>query len=426
MMRLQFWFAALSFCAVAARPVLADEPAYVPLPKGSVTFNKDIAPIVYANCSNCHRPNEVAPFTLQSYADVKKHARLIARVTADRSMPPWKADEGAEKFHDARRLSAQQIGLIQQWADDGAPEGKAADAPPSPKFEDGWQAGPPDAVFEPSESYTLAAEGDDIYRCFVVKSNFAEDRWVSAMEVRPGNRLVVHHVIVYLDTNGQARKKDEADAGPGYTSFGGPGFPPAGTLGGWAPGNFPRRLPQGVGIKLPKGADVVLQVHYHRSGKEEVDRSKIGVYFCDAPVDKELHVLPLAQLALNIPPGEKNYEAKVSFPVPLDVTVLHVVPHMHLLGRDMTVTTTLPDGTTKKLVNVPDWDFNWQTTYAFKDPVKIPAGSKVSLVAHYDNSTDNPRNPNNPPRLTKWGEETTDEMCIAFFGFTRDDEHLAK
>ena len=272
----------------------------------------------------------------------------------------------------------------------------------------------------------MGAEGDDIYRCFVVPSNFAEDRWVSAMEVRPGNSLVVHHVIVYLDTSGQARKKDAADAGPGYTSFGGPGFTPVGTLGGWAPGNFPRRLPQGIGSRLPKGADIVLQVHYHRSGKEEIDRTKIGLYFCEGPVDKELHILPLAQPDLNIPPGEKNYEAKASFTSPIDATVLSIAPHMHLLARDMTVWATLPDGTKKKLVRVPDWDFNWQTSYVFKEPVKIPAGSTLSLVAHYDNSTDNPRNPSNPPRLTTWGEETRDEMCIAFFGFTLDAEHLAK
>ncbi len=421
----KFWLAALSL--VAALPVLAaDEPVYVPVAKGSVTFNKQIAPIVFENCSTCHRPGEVAPFTLQSYKDVKKHAKLIARVTGDRSMPPWKADEGKEKFHDARRLSAQEIGLIQQWANDGAPEGKAADLPPAPKFASGWQSGTPDLVVEPSESYTLGAEGEDIYRCFVVPSSFAEDRWVSAMEVRPGNRAVVHHVIVYLDTSGQARKKDAADAGPGYTSFGGPGFTPVGTLGGWAPGNLPRRLPQGVGSRLPKGADIVLQVHYHRSGKEEIDRSKIGLYFCEGPVDKELRILPLAPLILSIPPGEKNHEVKASFPSPIDATVLSIAPHMHLLARDMTVWATLPDGTRKDLVRVPDWDFNWQTTYTFKEPVKIPAGSMISLVAHYDNSTDNPRNPSNPPRLTGWGEETRDEMCIAFFGFTIDAEHLAK
>lgn len=425
MIQPKFWLPVLSFVAGAALPALAaDEPAYVPLAKGSVTFNKDIAPLVFTNCTSCHRPGEVAPFTLQSYQDVKKHAKLIARVTADRSMPPWKADEGTEKFHDARLLSAQQIGLIQQWAGEGALEGKAADLPPAPKFESGWQSGTPDVVIEPTESYTLAPEGDDIYRCFVVPSNYTEDRWVSMMEVRPSNRAVVHHVIVYLDTSGQARKKDAADAGPGYTSFGGPGFPPVGTLGGWAPGNLPRRLPQGVGIRLPKGADIVLQVHYHRSGKEEVDRSKIGIYFCDGPVDKELHVLPLASPTLDIPPGAKNYETQASFPSPLDATVLNVSPHMHLLGRNMTVTMTLPDGTEKKFVRVPDWDFNWQTTYTFKEPVKIPAGSTISLVAHYDNSTDNPRNPSNPPRQTTWGEETRDEMCIAFFGFTIDAEHL--
>jgi hypothetical protein len=402
------------------------DAASVPVAKGAPTFNKHIAPIVFENCTSCHRPDEVAPFSLMNYQDVKKRAKMIALVTEKRLMPPWKADEGREKFHDARLLSDQQIDTIKQWAAGGAPEGNAADLPPLPKYTSGWQMGQPDAVFEPDEDYSLAAEGEDIYRCFVVPADYKEDRYVSAMEVRPGNRSIVHHVIVYIDTSGKARQKDAADPGPGYTSFGGVGFSAAGTLGGWAPGNLPRRLPPGVGILLPKGADLVFQVHYHRSGKVETDRTKIGVYFAEGPVDKKMHVLPLLSPILRIPPGEKNYEAKASFPVLFDATVLSVMPHMHLLGRDMTVTATLPDGTEKKLVRVPDWDFNWQTTYVLNQPMKLPRGARVSLVAHYDNSTDNPRNPSNPPRLATWGEETTDEMCIAFIAFTADAEHLTK
>lgn len=407
-----------------------DAPAFVPLTKGAPTFNKDIAPIVYDNCSSCHHPGEVAPFSLMTYQDVQKRAKQIALVTSDHVMPPWKADEGQEKFHDARLLSAGQINTIKQWTDAGTPEGNVADLPAAPKFNSDWHLGEPDAAFEPTASYTLAAEGDDIYRCFVLPTNYDADRWISAMEVRPGNRTVVHHVLVFLDTSGKARQKEQqknaADTQPGYTSGGGPGFMPSGYLGAWAPGNEQRRLPDGIGFRLPKGADIVLQVHYHRSGKAEIDHTKIALYFSQKPVDKEMHVLPLLPFGLNIDAGDKNSEATAQFPALFDATLWHVSPHMHLLGHDMTVSATLPDGTEKKLVTVPDWDFNWQTTYAFQEPVKLPRGSMVKLRAHFDNSTDNPRNPNNPPRPVKWGERTSDEMCIAFLDFTVDSEHLAK
>jgi hypothetical protein len=372
------------------------DAAYVPLPKGSVTFNRHIAPIVFTNCSPCHRTGEVAPFALLNYDDTKKRAKQIALVTQSRYMPPWKADEGREKFHDARRLSNQEIGLIQQWARDGAPQGDAKDLPPTPKFSTGWGLGEPDAVFEPANEYSLAAEGDDVYRCFVLPTNYAEDRYLSAYEIRSGNRKIVHHVIAFLDTQGRARKLDEADAGPGYTSFGGVGFNPSGTLGGWAPGISPQRLPQGVGILLPKGADIVLQVHYHKSGKPEIDRTKIGVYFAKEPIDKQLRVAPIANPGIRIPAGNKNYQARASMTSPADISVLQVTPHMHLLGRDIAVNATLPDKSQQKVVRVPDWDFNWQTTYTLRQPIKLPAGSRVEVEAHYDNSEENINNPNTP------------------------------
>jgi len=390
---------------------------------GAVTFNHDIAPIVFANCSSCHRPGQVAPFSLLTYQDVKKRGQFIAAVTQQRRMPPWKADEGSEKFHDARVLSDEQIALLQRWAAGGMPEG-AAPAPAAPAFRSGWKFGEPDAVFEPEAAYNLEAEGDDVYRCFVIPTAYAEDRYIASLEVQPSNRQVVHHVIAYLDRSGEARKKDEADAGPGYTSFGGPGFAPSGTLGGWAPGNEPRLLPAGTGILLPKGADIVLQVHYHKSGKPESDRTKIGLTFAKGPVDKRMRVFPILYLPLRIPAGESNYEAGAGITTPIDVTVHGVMPHMHLLGREMSLAATLPDGSARKLVHVPDWDFNWQSTYVFKEPVHLPAGSRVEMKARYDNSAANPSNPSSPPRAARWGEQTTDEMCIAFLYYTADDEHL--
>lgn len=437
-MKLRLSLCALPVCGLAAAlvaPVLSpshralaekSEPVYVPVAKGSLSFNRDIAPLIYENCSSCHRAGEVAPFPLLTYADTKKRARQIALVTQSRFMPPWKADEGKETFSDAHQLSPREIGVIQQWVKEGAPEGKPADLPPTPKFAPGWQLGQPDAVLQPEGAYNLAAEGDDVYRCFVIPTDYAEDRYVAAMEVRPGNRTVVHHVIAYLDKSGGARAKDAADAGPGYTSFGGIGVSPSGTLGGWAPGLMPRMAPEATGILLPKGVDIVLQVHYHKSGKPESDATKIGLYFCKTPVDKRIRSLPILNLLLRIPAGEARYETSATKAVSKDITVLSVTPHMHYLGKEMKIAATLPDGSQKKLVRVGDWDFNWQMIYGFKDPVHLPAGTQVELTARYDNSTGNIANPSNPPKTVTWGEQTTDEMCIAFLSYTVDSEHLLK
>ena len=399
------------------QPVVADQPA---------TYSKDIAPIVFENCASCHRPGEVAPFSLLNYEDTKKRARLIADVTAQRIMPPWHADEGKEKFRDAHLLSDAQIALIKRWAESGAPQGDPKDLPPQPKFVEGWQNGEPDYIADPGEDYTLEAEGRDVYRCFVVKTDFPEDRYVSAVEVRPGNRKVVHHLLAFLDTSGKARQLDEKEPGPGYISFGGPGFTPSGTLGGWAPGNLAHPSAEGSGWLLPKGADIVLQVHYNKSGKPETDRTKMGLHFVKGPVDKRVRWLTIVNPLFRLPAGSKDNVVRAVQFVTTDVTAHGIMPHMHLLGKTAEVTATLPDGTTKKLVGVPRWDFNWQQSYAFNEPVKLPKGTRIDLVSHYDNSTDNPRNPSNPPRDVRWGEQTTDEMCLAFLLYTADDEHLTK
>lgn len=397
------------------------------LAQGAPTFDKEIAPIIYKNCAVCHRPGEVAPFSLLTYHDVSKRAKQIARVTREGIMPPWKAEEGFGEFANDRHLDSSQAALIQQWAQSGAAEGNASDLPPTPKFpSDGWTLGTPDLVLEPDEAYTLGAEGPDLYRCFVVPTKLAEDHYIRAIEVQPGNRKVVHHVIVHFDTTGRARELDAADPGPGYTAFGGVGFKSAGTLGGWAPGNYPSFLPDGIGKFLPKNADLVLQVHYHRSGKVETDRTKVALYFTKAPVDKKIRSFPLAKLLLRIPAGDSNYVVHASLPVKFNATLYRVTPHMHLLGREMKVSATLPDGTVVPLVHVNNWDFNWQTGYDFKTPIHLPRGSRVELEARYDNSSDNPLNPNNPPRTVTWGEQTTDEMCIAFLGYTVDREHLTQ
>lgn len=402
---------------------MASSVAYADAPP---TFNKDIAPILFSNCSSCHRPGEVAPFSLLSYEDAKKRARLIADVTAQKLMPPWHADEGREKFRDAHLLTDEQIALFRKWAESGTPQGEPKDLLPLPKFTDGWRTGDPDYIADPGEDYTLAAEGNDVYRCFVVKTNFPEDRYVSSIEVRPGNRKVVHHLIAYLDTSGRAQELDAKDPGPGYTSFGGPGFTPNGALGGWAPGNEAYPTPAGVGWLLPKGASIILQVHYHKSGKAETDRTRMGLHFVNGPVDKRVRWLTVVNPLFRIPPGEEKHTVRAVQMVPVDSTVYAVMPHMHLLGQSADVTATLPDGTTQKLVSVPRWDFNWQQTYAFNEPIKLPAGTRIDLVSTYNNAADNPRNPSDPPRPVTWGEQTTDEMCLAFLLYTPDGEHLTE
>ncbi len=237
---------------------------------------------------------------------------------------------------------------------------------------------------------------------------------------------VVHHVIVYLDTSGTARKLEAEvhDGNPGYTSFGGPGFNPAGALGGWVPGFETVRYATGTGIELPAHADIVIQVHYHKDGKPETDQTSVGLYFRRSPVKQLVRDLPIVDPFLSIPPGDADYTASASVTIPDNVHVISVLPHMHLLGHSMLVEAHLPDGTTKTLVDVPNYDFNWQTAYTFKVPVALPAGTVVQLTAQYNNSDSNPRNPNVPPKRVWWGEQTTDEMCIAFLAYTADDENL--
>jgi len=395
-------------------------------PKKSIpTFAKDIAPIIYSKCAPCHHQGEVAPFTLMSYEDARSKAPTLAAVAKSKFMPPWQAVSHGE-FKNERTLTPQQIELLDEWAKAGAPKGNLSSAPKPPVYTPGWLMGTPDFVGKPAQSYTVGPEGADEYRCFVIPTNYPEGRFVTDVETKPGNRNVVHHVLCYVDTSGVARKKDGKDGKPGYTSFGGPGFVPAGSLGGWAPGLQAQSLPSGDGMWLPKGADIVLQVHYHKDGKTETDLSQIGVKFAKNPIDKRVRWESLDNELISIKPGDSHYEITADMDLKAPITLLDVIPHMHLLGHDMTVTATLPDGSKKQLVHVEPYDFNWQTRYTYKEPVHLPKGTHLDLVAHYDNSSSNPHNPNNPPKKVTFGEQTTNEMCFAFFTYTYDGEHLTK
>lgn len=387
---------------------------------GKATYARDIAPILQANCMNCHRDGEVAPFPLTSYADAAKRARQIARVTQSRFMPPWRPEPEFGHFLDERRLSERELALIEEWAESGAPEGNNADLPPPPRFTEGWQLGEPDLVVKMPEPFEVPADGRDLFRNFVIPIDVDEDRLVAAAEFRPGNRRVVHHSIFFLDTSGVARRKDAADAGPGYGSFGGPGFLPSGELGGWAPGGTPPVLRDGMGRLLRKNSDLVIQIHYHPSGKPEVDQSTVGFHFVKQASRKVVTPITIVDRGLYIPSGAERHPMSGSYTLPSDVTLVGITPHMHLLGKEMKATATLPDGKEEPLIWIKDWNFNWQDQYLFAQPRRLPKGTRLDVAALYDNSEANPLNPNQPPKTVTWGEGTTDEMFVCFFLTTTD------
>ncbi|WP_422929802.1 ascorbate-dependent monooxygenase [Singulisphaera sp. PoT] len=402
-------------------------------PSTAPTYHKDIVPILQKSCQDCQRPGQVAPFSLLTYEQVRKRAGDIASVAEHRTMPPWpvSAKEGGP-FRGARVLSEGELTTLSAWAESGAPEGNAADAPPARTWASSWALGEPDLVLKPDKAYTLEAHGDDEMRVFVIPSGLTEDKWVAAVDFQPGNPKVVHHILGAFDIRGAAKKLDEADPAPGYKSFGGFTIIPAGGLSGWAPGKTPIRYDDGIGRYLPANSDVLIQVHYHRSGKAETDATAIGLYFSKAPVDKQLRngiVLPprvgiLRRPRLQIPAGDANHEVVGTMTVAQDAHLLAITPHMHWLGKDFVLKATKPDGSESTLIRIDDWNFNWQGAYDFVTPIPLPKGTRIDMKAHFDNSTGNPANPNSPPAVVGWGERTTDEMCIGFLQMTYDDEHL--
>jgi peroxiredoxin len=386
-----------------------------------VTYHRDVAPILQERCQSCHRPGQVAPFSLLSYADAKSWATEIKEFATTRQMPPWKAEPGHGEFRDVRRMSDAEIATLATWADSGAPEGDPKTGPVAKNWGDGWSLGKPDLVLTMPVDYNVAASGKDDFHCFVLPTGLTEDKDVVAVEVRPGNPRVLHHVLNFIDTNGRGRALDEKDPGPGYDSGpGGVGFLPSGAVGGWAPGNMPRFLPEGMGRALPKNSDLVIQVHYHKTGKPEVDRTSIGLYFAKAPVKQRVQTLPLTNFRINIPAGEAHHELTQSVTLPFASTAIAITPHMHLLGREMKVTATLPDGKVVPMIFIKDWDYRWQDTYVYKEPITLPKGTKLDLTAYFDNSSANPLNPNNPPKRVTFGEQTTDEMCFAFIEYVTE------
>lgn len=377
------------------------------------TFNEDVASIVFNKCTSCHRTGEAAPFEFQNYRDVQKRGKLIAKVVRKGVMPPWHIESKDYHFADDRTLSDSEINTIGQWVAGGMPEGDRSNPPKLPEFTDGWQLGEPDLVVKMKAPYTLYAEGPDIYRQFVIPLDFKEDKWVRAIEFRPGKRSVVHHCLYYYDLTGTAVKLDAAEGQEGFRRLGKEFRGNA--LGGWAVGGAPQMLPEGLAYKLPQGADLVLSTHFHPSGKEESEVSTLGLYFSDKAPTQGFTAVQLPPLfgalaGIMIPAGDANYVKEDSFVLPVAVKAFGVSAHAHYLGKSMEMNAQLPNGETKELLKIPDWDFSWQEEYRFADEVYLPAGTRLSANVVWDNSEDNIYNPNSPPKPVRWGRESDDEM----------------
>ena len=385
-----------------------------PVPQ-QVTFNRDIAPILFHYCSPCHRPGEGGPFPLLTYADAKARARQIAAVTSKRFMPPWLPEPQELRFADELHLSNEQITLLQMWVEQGAVEGASADLPPAPQFVPGWQLGRPDEIIEAKKPYTLPASGSDMYWNFIFRTPVDRTRWLKAIEIRPGEKRAVHHANILVDRNQSARRQ-EAEPGAGF-----PGmelkiesetFDPDSHFLFWKPGIVPRPEPEGMSLRLDTETDLVLNMHLQPSGKTEKIQPNLGLYFTDKPATLFPLLLQLENdRQLDIPPGEKHFLVTDEFTLPVDVDLLAIYPHAHYLGKDLEALATLPDGSAKTLIHIQRWDLNWQAVYRYADPVPLPKGTTISMRYVYDNSSENLANPNDPPRRVVAGNRSSDEMA---------------
>ena len=380
-----------------------------------VTFTRDIAPILFHSCAPCHRPGEAAPFSLLTYVDAKTHAHQIAAITESRNMPPWLPEPDDPKFADDLRLSAEQIALLKAWVEQGALEGNPSDLPAKPQFVEGWQLGKPDVVVKATEPFDLPAGGSDTYWNFVFRSPVDRLRWLKAIEIRPGDKRLVHHANAMVDRGLTARLQEKH---PG-AGFGGMEltieseiFDPDSHFLFWKPGSAPYVEPDGMAIRLDKNNDLVLNTHLQPSGKAETLQPSLGLYFTDKPAT--LHPM-LVQMEndhkLDIAAGDGDFLVTDDFALPVDVDLLAIYPHAHYLGKDLQGVATLPDGTKQTLIHIARWDLNWQAVYRYASPMFLPKGTMVSMRFTYDNSAENIRNPNRPPQRVVAGNRASDEMA---------------
>ena len=366
------------------------------------TFSKDVAPILFNRCVECHRAGEAAPMAFTSYAEVRPWAKAIKQAVLTRKMPPWLADPHYGTFRNDRRMPEDAIQTIAAWVDAGAAEGNPKEMPALPHFETGWRIGKPDAVFDIGTDFDVPAEGVVAYKYFTVPTNFTEDRWVEAAEVRPGNRAAVHHVLTFIK---EPNEKNERPTDVG------------GILVGFAPGENPLELLPGTAVLVKAGSSIVFQVHYTPNGRSAKDRSYIGLRFAkEAPKLRALRGMAVNPM-FRIPPNDSNYEVKSNFTAPQEIALDSLTPHMHLRGKDFQYTVVYPDGRREVLLSVPKYDFNWQLRYHLQAPLTLPKGTRIECVAHYDNSPNNQFNPD-PSKEVRWGEQTWEEMMIGFFTYT--------
>jgi mono/diheme cytochrome c family protein len=394
----------------------------------AVTFSRDVAPIIHKNCVSCHRPGEVAPMSLISYKEVRPWAKSIREKVAQRQMPPWLADRHHGAFSNDPSLSQKDIETIVAWVDAGAVEGNSKDLPPAPTFIEGWNIGKPDVVISMPEDFNVPAQGVIPYKYFAAPTNFKEDRYVQFAEIRQGNRSLVHHVIVDVRYPGSGTLPPAGELNPeslrgARSSSGERPADSDGRLVGWAPGEAPLILKPGQAKLIKAGSVLIFQVHYTPNGEPGKDRSSVGLIFSRTPVEKRVITAGASARSLAIPPGDPNYEAKASFEFKEDSHIDSLHPHMHFRGKDFEYRLTYPDGTSKIVLSVPRWDFNWQMTYFFKEPIGAPKGSRLECVAHYDNSIKNKFNPD-PTKLVSWGPQTWDEMMIGYLDYTIDKQDL--
>jgi hypothetical protein len=396
-MRLRVLALALAISAIHFTSASANSP----------TFTKDIAPIFHANCLECHRPGEAAPMSLRTYDEARPWAKSIKEKVTSRAMPPWFADPNHGKFKNDPRLSDEQIAMIADWVDAGAPRGNPADMPEVPALTEGWRLGEPDFVINLPE-VDVPASGGDYFPDLSVMPDMPEDHWVQKVEIRPSNLEVTHHVVIFMGGGRGGGMMGNFDV-----------------LGVWSVGTHPNVYPEGTGRWLKQGQRLMTNMHYHPNGTPQKDQTRIGLHFGEGEIQHEIQAALAGSFSLHVPANVANHEEVASWYVERDIKIISLVPHMHLRGKDMRMTASYPDGREEVLLNVPGYDFNWQLFYYPENAIELPAGSRIDILAHYDNSDKNPYNPD-PNRDIYFGTSTDDEMLFGIFEYIETGEESVK
>lgn len=376
----------------------------------AVTFNKDIAPIVFANCASCHRPGGVGPFSLLTYAEAAEHADVIAKATRERHMPPWLPAPGQFPFVGDRRLRAEQVDVIESWVNAGAPEGNAADLPATPSFPAGWELGTPDLILMTDKPFTVPAGAGDVFRNLVFRMPLTDGVFVRAVEFKT-NGAPVHHAVIRVDRTSASRRRDGADGQPGFDGMAITVADPDGQFIGWSPGRGPIVSPTDIPWRLERGADVVVELHVVNLPTASTVQPTLGLFLTKTPPVHRPVTVRLGSNAIDIPPGQRDYVVTDTYEMPVAADLLSVYPHAHFLGKEMRVEATLPDGSVRSLLHIHHWDFHWQQEYRYVSPVSLPRGTKVSMRYTFDNSAANKHNPSKPPKRVQAGPKATDEMA---------------